>query len=161
MKIEFCKPTEEDARYVIEHLSKDEKLEIFYLVGDNALSDLLMGMKYSQDVGCCKFDGKPVAIYGAHKKAPIARGALAWAYFTNDIKSHRVISGRHMKKAVEAILRHHSYIYNYVPIACRPIIRWLKSLGAKFYGPIKIGALDAPHWYFEIRRDEKWEQQQQ
>lgn len=150
--MEICYPSQEDAEYVVNHLNKNEQFEIYCLVGSNMLEDLLEGIKQSEVVGCAKENGVPIAIYGLRKPAVISDRYLVWAYFTDDIYKHRVIYGRHMKRAVQQILARYGCIYNYVPVASVEISNWLRSLGAEFTGPYYLGPFKIPHWCYEIRR---------
>ena len=150
--MEICYPSEEDVKYVVEHLNKNEQLEIYCLVGNNILEDLLGGIEKSTVVGCAKDNGVPIAIYGLIKPAAISERYIVWGYFTDDIYKHRVIYGLHMKKAVKQIVARYGCIYNYVPVASVEISKWLRSLGAEFTGPYILGPFNVPHWCYEIRR---------
>lgn len=149
---EYCKPTLEDAKYLAEHLNSADKRETIAGIGNHILNDILSGMKYSEEIGCCRFDGVPIAIYGIRKPSPIADYGLAWLFLGEIKDEDRYYVAKQTKRFVRAALERYSYIYNYVDVGNEKIIEWLKFLGAEFYGPEEYGLFGNKHYRFEIRR---------
>ena len=149
---EYCIPTIKDAEYLAEHLNQANKNEMLAGYGNNILSDILNGMKYSEAVGCCRFDGVPVAIYGVRKPSPLADYAQVWLFLGEINDKDRYYVARQTKRFVEAILERYSYIYNYVDAGNETIIKWLKFLGAEFSEAEEFGVFGNKHYRFEIRR---------
>lgn len=150
----FAKPTEADAMYVASNLKHDNQLELLASIGDNALSDILQSLKTSNDIGCCYINGLPAAIYGVKRKSVLSNEGLAWLLMTAEIDKHKVFVAKHCKKGLAAILAKYDRIFNYVNVENKDIIRWLKWLGAEFYGPVPYGVYKKDHLYFEFTRRE-------
>lgn len=149
---EYCKPTMQDAIYLAEHLNKADKREMNAGYGKHILRNILDGMQNSAEVGCCKFDGSPIAIYGIRRFSPIADYGLVWL-FLGDIKEEdRYYVALQTKRFVRAALKRYRYLYNYVDVGNEKIIRWLKFLGAEFSEPVEYGLYGNKHLRFEIRR---------
>lgn len=148
----FAKPTEADAMYVASNLKHDNQLELLASIGDNALSDIMQSLKTSDDIGCLYINGLPAAIYGVKRKSVLSDEGLAWLLMTGEIDKHKVFVARHCKKGLAAVLSKYQRVYNWVNVENEDIIRWLKWLGAKFYGPYKYGVYDKQHYFFEFER---------
>lgn len=148
----YCKPTIQDAIYLAEHLNAADKREMNAGYGKHILRNILDGMKYSAEVGCCRFDGIPVAIYGIRRSSPIADYGLVWL-FLGDIKEEdRHYVALQTKRFVRDALTRYRYIYNYVDEGNEKIIKWLTFLGAEFSEPEEYGLFGNKHLRFEIRR---------
>ena len=78
--IEYCRPTLEDAKYLAEHLNKADKQEMTASVGSHILDDIISGMEHSEQIGCCRIDGKPIAIFGIRKPSVLADYGLIWLF---------------------------------------------------------------------------------
>lgn len=155
MRVEYCMPTKADAEYVAEHIRPDNKTEIIASIGDNALDDILRGIKLSIDVGCYKVNGKPVCIFGVLKKSVLDDGGLIWLYFTDDIDKHKLHIAKETKKGLAVILEKYGKVYNWCNVGNKRIMRWIEWLGADIKGPYPYGVWGIPHYYFEFRRGEK------
>lgn len=149
---EYCKPTIEDAIYLAEHLNAANKREMTAGYGKHILRDMLSGMKYSDRIGCCKFDGVPVAIYGVRKPSPIADYGLVWLFLGEIKKEDRYYAALQTKSFIRGVLEEYSYVYNYVDVGNDKIIKWLEFLGAEFSEPEEFGLYGNKHMRFEIRR---------
>ena len=149
---EYCKPTMQDAICLAEHLGKADKREMTAGYGKHILRDMLNGMKYSDQVGCCKFGGVPVAIYGVHKPSPIADYGLVWLFLGEIKEEDRYYVAKQTRRFIQAVLKEYSYVYNYVDVGNEKIIRWLEFLGAEFSEPEEFGLYGNKHMRFEIRR---------
>lgn len=150
--IEYCRPTKEDAEYLAANLNEANHREMLAGYGENILQDLLNGMKRSDFVGCCRMNGKAVAIYGIRRPAVIASYGLVWLFMAEIEGKDRYYVARQTKRFVEAALESYSYLYNYVDVGNEKIIKWLKFLGADFFGPEEFGLYGNKHYRFEIRR---------
>lgn len=149
---EYCKPTLKDAVYLAEHLNQADKREMLAGVGKHILRDMVSGMQNSAEIGCCRFDGEPVAIYGIRKDSPLADYGRVWLFLGEIKEEDRYYVARQSKRFVRAALERYSYIYNYVDVGNDKIIKWLEFLGAEFYGPEEYGFYGNKHYRFEIRR---------
>lgn len=149
---EYCKPTIQDAIYLVEHLNQADKREMTAGYGKHILRDMLSGMKHSDSIGCCKFDGVPVAIYGVRKPSPLADYGLVWLFLGEIKEEDRYYVAKQTKRFIKAILQEYSYVYNYVDVGNDKIIRWLEFLGAEFSEPEEFGLYGNKHMRFEIRR---------
>ena len=149
---EYCKPTMQDAIYLAEHLGKADKREMTAGYGKHILRDMLNGINYSDQVGCCRFDGVPVAIYGVHKPSPIADYGLVWLFLGEIKEEDRYYVAKQTRRFIQAVLKEYSYVYNYVDVGNEKIIRWLEFLGAEFSEPEEFGLYGNKHMRFEIRR---------
>ena len=149
---EYCKPTIQDAIYLAEHLNAANKREMTATCGKHILRDLLDGMKHSEKIGCCKFDGVPVAIYGVRRFSPLADYGLVWLFLGDIKKEDRYYAALQTKRFIQALLVDYSYVYNYVDVGNEKIIRWLKFLGAEFSEPEEFGLYRNKHLRFIIRR---------
>lgn len=150
----FAKPTEADAMYVASNLKHDNQLEILAAIGDNALADIVQSLKTSDDIGCLYINGLPAAIYGVKRKSVLSDEGLAWLLMTAEVDKHKVFIAKHCKKGLAAILDRYTRVYNWVNVENKDIIRWLKWMGAKFYGPCPYGVYQKQHYYFEFERSE-------
>lgn len=150
----FDKPTEADAMYVASNLKEDNQLEILACMGDNALADILQSLKTSDDIGCLYINHLPAAIYGVKRRSPLSNEGLAWLLMTSEVDKHKCYIAKACKKGLAAVLAKYDRVFNYVNVENKDIIRWLKWLGAKFYGPGPYGAYNKEHWYFEFERSE-------
>lgn len=149
---EYCKPTEQDAIYLAEHLNAADQIEMIASCGKHILDDLLKGMRNSERIGCCKFDGVPVAIYGVNRPSPLADYGLVWLFLGEIKDEDRYYAARQTKRFIQGILEHYSYVYNYVDVGNEKIIKWLKFLGAEFSEPMEYGLYGSLHYRFVIRR---------
>ena len=149
---EYCKPTIEDAIYLAEHLNAANKREMTAGFGEHILDNLLEGMKHSELTGCCRFDGKAVAIYGVRKPSPIADYGLVWLFLGEIKPEDRYYAALQTKRFIRAILEDYSYVYNYVDVGNDKIIKWLEFLGAEFSEPEEFGLYGNKHTRFVIRR---------
>ena len=149
---EYCKPTLQDALYLAEHLNAADKREMNAGYGKHILRNMIDGMKHSDEIGCCKFDGVPVAIYGIEKPSPIADYGLVWLFLGKISEEDRYYAAVQTKRFVRDALKRYRYIYNYVDVGNEKIIRWLKFLGAEFSEPVEYGLYGNKHLRFEIRR---------
>lgn len=149
---QYCKPSMQDAIYLAEHLNKANKREMTAGYGKHILRDMLDGIKYSEKIGCCKFDGVPVAIYGVRKASPIADYGLVWLFLGEISDKDRYYTALQTKRFIEAILQDYSYVYNYVDVGNDKIIKWLEFLGAEFSEPEEFGLYGNKHMRFIIRR---------
>ena len=150
----FAKPTEADAMYVASNLKHDNQLEILAAIGDNALADIVQSLKTSDDIGCLYINHLPAAIYGVKRKSTLSDEGLAWLLMTAEVDKHKVFIAKHCKKGLAAMLGRYTRVYNWVNVENKDIIRWLKWMGAKFYGPCPYGVYQKEHYYFEFERSE-------
>ena len=152
MMREYCRPTMQDAIDLAGHLNAANKREMTAGYGKHILRDLLAGMKYSDKIGCCKIDGKPIAIYGVRKPSPIADYGLVWLFLGDVNDKDKYYVARQTKRFIEALLERYSYVYNYVDVGNEKIIKWLEFLGAEFSEPEEFGLYGNKHMRFEIWR---------
>jgi len=149
---EYCKPTLQDAVYLAEHLNAADKREMTAGYGKHILRNIIDGMKHSDEIGCCRFDGVPVAIYGIEKASPIADYGLVWLFLGEIPDKDKYYAALQTKRFVRAALERYRYIYNYVDVGNEKIIKWLNFLGAEFSEPVEYGLYGNKHLRFEIRR---------
>lgn len=149
---EFTVPTKEDAIYIAENLKQNNRREVLAAIGDNCLIDILRSMEASDMLGCLKYNGKPLAIYGVIPDSIMGGTGIAWLLFTAEIVNHRRVVGRYTKRGLREIMAKYMRVYNWVDAGNIDIIRWLKWLGAKFKGPYKRGIYGIEHYYFYFER---------
>lgn len=149
---EFTVPTKEDAIYIAENLKQNNRREVLAAIGDNCLTDILRSMEASDMLGCFKYNGKPLAIYGVIPDCVMGGTGIAWLLFTAEIVNHRRVVGRHTKRGLRAIMAKYERVYNWIDTGNADIIKWLKWLGAKFKGPYKRGVYGIEHYYFYFER---------
>lgn len=150
----FDKPTEADAMYVASNLKHDNQLEILASIGDNALKDIIQSIKTSDDIGCLYINHLPAAIYGVKRKSMLSDEGLAWLLMTAEVDKHKVFIAKSTKKGLKQMLAKYTRVYNWVNVENKDIIRWLKWMGAKFYGPCEYGVYKKQHYYFEFERSD-------
>lgn len=149
---EYCKPTLKDAMYLAEHLNAADQREMTAGYGKHILRNIIDGMNNSEEIGCCRFDGVPVAIYGIKKASPLADYGLVWLFLGEIPEEDRYYAAVQTKRFVRDALKRYRYIYNYVDVGNEKIIRWLTFLGAEFSEPVEYGLYGNKHLRFEIRR---------
>ena len=149
---EFTVPTKKDAVYIAENLKQNNRQEVLAVIGNNCLTDILRSMEASDMLGCFKYNGKPLAIYGVIPDSIMGNTGIAWLLFSAEAMQHRQVVGRYTKRGLRAIMAKYEFVYNWVNTGNKDIIRWLKWLGAKFKGPYKHGIYGIEHYYFYFER---------
>lgn len=153
MKYEYVRPTLDDAKYVADNIKSSNKAEIIAIISDHVLSDIIRSMKYSDDVGCLRINGKAAAIYGVHKASVMSDYGLVWLLMTRETEQHKVFIGKATKKGLQQILRKYSRVYNWCNVENTEILKWIKWLGGKVYDPKPRGVYGKLHCYFEFTRE--------
>lgn len=154
-KYEFAIPTRADAVYIAANLKDNNRKELFCAIGDNALDDILDGLKHSDEIGCLYIDGVPAAVYGVRKASIMSDEGRVWLLMTKETENHKVFVGRQTKKAVRGLLKRYDRLYNWVNVGNDNIMRWLKWLGAEIHEPAPHGVYNLPHHFFEFRKDDE------
>ena len=148
MKYEYKVPSLEDAKYIAEHIKKDNLMEMQALLGGHTLEELVSSMNGSDYFGCCYVDGKPIAMYGLTKQRIFDASRTVWLLMAREAEQHKVFVARHTLKGLRAIVRDFGTCCNVCNAGNNTILKWVEWMGGKKYGPIPYGIYNLPHYYF-------------
>lgn len=148
MQYKFRKPTKEDARYIAEHIKKDNLMEMQALIGGHVLDELLASIDGSDYSGCCCVDGRPIALYGLTRQRIFDASRVVWLLMTAEAEQYKVFVARQTLKGLRAIVRDFGTCCNVCNVENKSIMRWVEWMGGKKYGPIPYGIYKLPHYYF-------------
>lgn len=156
VKVEFRAVTEDDVRFVVKHIAKDNEVEILVsgVPKRDFEYDFLVAFRRSDFTSAMFIDGKCQMVSGVCPEFLDRRSGVLWLIFTQECKDRFWVQiARYSKRVLGEYLKQFDRVYNWVNAESVKIRRWHRWLGyeEKYVG--RLGPFGIRHFYYEKRRE--------
>lgn len=153
---EFRQVTEDDVKYVVKHIAKDNEVELLAtgLPKKYFEYDFLRALKKSSYNCGMWIDGRCQMVSGVVPDFLDMKSGVLWLIFTQECKEkYWVQIARNSKRVLLEYLKQFDRVYNWVNADNVKIRRWHRWMGYKESYAGKMGLYGVEHYYYEKRRE--------
>lgn len=122
-----------DIEYVYRHISHSDINELKGLLGVGDYLDMVEASKTDNISLCAIKNGTPVAYIGVRNDDMLGMSGKIYIILTEAIRAHPITIGVVSKRVIMLIKQFYNRLHNIKPSNKLVDIKWLKSLGFRFY----------------------------